>query len=135
VLVAARGLWIGGARIVGGYDCDTRARFEARARTPAAMVSTPNHLEESKFDLTATTDWAGVSVALANAQVDLAWMGPWGYILANADSGVRAIATAKYDGKPIYHEIVVCGPGSRAARARRRSSAASRASRSPTRAR
>ena len=64
-----------------------------------------------EFDLTATTDWAGISVALANKQVDLAWMGPWGYILANADSGVRAIATAKYDGKPIYHAIVVCGPG------------------------
>src|SRR5262247_277536 len=29
------------------------------------------------FDLTATTDWAGISVALANKQVDLAWMGPW----------------------------------------------------------
>ena len=28
------------------------------------------------FDLTATTDWAGISVALANKQVDLAWMGP-----------------------------------------------------------
>jgi phosphonate transport system substrate-binding protein len=63
------------------------------------------------FDLTATTDWAGISVALANKQVDVAWMGPWGYILANDDSGVRAIATAKYDGKPIYHAIVVCGPG------------------------
>jgi phosphonate transport system substrate-binding protein len=63
------------------------------------------------FDLVATTDWAGISVALANKQVDLAWMGPWGYILANDDSGVRAIATAKYDGKPIYHAIVVCKPG------------------------
>jgi len=63
------------------------------------------------FDLIATTDWAGISVALANKQVDVAWMGPWGYILANDDSGVRAIATAKYDGKPIYHAIVVCGPG------------------------
>src|SRR5215468_1180880 len=63
------------------------------------------------FDLTATTDWAGISVALANKQVDLAWMGPWGYILANDDSGAWAIATAKYDGKPIYHAIVVCKPG------------------------
>jgi phosphonate transport system substrate-binding protein len=63
------------------------------------------------FDLTATTDWAGISVALANNQVDLAWMGPWGYILAHDDSGVRAIATAKYQGKPIYHAIVVCRPG------------------------
>ena len=38
-------------------------------------------------------------------------MGPWGYVLANDDSGARAIATAKYDGKPIYHAIVVCKPG------------------------
>lgn len=65
-----------------------------------------------EYDLVATTDWAGISVALANEQVDLAWMGPWGYVLANNDSGVTAIATAKYDGKPIYHAIVVCKPGS-----------------------
>ena len=65
-----------------------------------------------EYELVATTDWAGISVALANEQVDLAWMGPWGYILANNDSGVTAIATAKYDGKPIYHAIVVCKPGS-----------------------
>jgi len=64
------------------------------------------------FDLVATTDWAGISVALANDQVDLAWMGPWGYVLANSDSGVTALATAKYDGKPIYYAIVVCRPGS-----------------------
>ena len=63
------------------------------------------------FELTATTDWAGISVALANGQVDVAWMGPWGYVLAHDDSGARAIATAKYDGKPIYHAIVVCRPG------------------------
>jgi phosphonate transport system substrate-binding protein len=64
------------------------------------------------FDLVATTDWAGIAVALANDQVDVAWMGPWGYILANSDSGATAIATAKYDGKPIYYAIVVCRPGS-----------------------
>ena len=65
-----------------------------------------------EYDLVATTDWAGISVALANEQVDMAWMGPWGYVLANNDSGVTAIATAKYDGKPIYYAIVVCKPGS-----------------------
>jgi phosphonate transport system substrate-binding protein len=64
-----------------------------------------------EYDLVATTDWAGIAVALANDQVDVAWMGPWGYILANNDSGVTAIATAKYDGKPIYHAIVMCRPG------------------------
>jgi len=63
-----------------------------------------------EYDLVATTDWAGVAVALANSQVDLAWMGPWGYVLANDDSGARAIATAKYDGKPIYYAIVIARP-------------------------
>lgn len=63
------------------------------------------------YELVATTDWAGISVALANEQVDLAWMGPWGYVLANNDSGATALATVKYDGKPIYHAIVVARPG------------------------
>ena len=63
-----------------------------------------------EHDLVATTDWAGVAVALANNQVDLAWMGPWGYVLANDDSGATAIATAKYDGKPIYYAIVIARP-------------------------
>ena len=64
----------------------------------------------TQFDLVATTDWAGIAVALANEQVDLAWMGPWGYVLANNDSGVTPLATVKYDGKPIYHAIVVARP-------------------------
>jgi phosphonate transport system substrate-binding protein len=38
-------------------------------------------------------------------------MGPWGYVFANTDSGVTAIATAKYEGNPIYHAIVVREPG------------------------
>jgi phosphonate transport system substrate-binding protein len=65
---------------------------------------------DAPYDLVATTDWAGISVALASSQVDLAWMGPWGYILANDDSGAQAIATAKYDGKPIYYAIVIARP-------------------------
>ena len=64
-----------------------------------------------QYELTATTDWAGIAVALANDQLDLAWMGPWGYVLANAEAGAETIATVKYDGKPIYHAIVVGRPG------------------------
>ncbi|MGQ0678664.1 MAG: phosphate/phosphite/phosphonate ABC transporter substrate-binding protein [Actinomycetota bacterium] len=63
------------------------------------------------YQLQATTDWAGIAVAMANEQVDVAWMGPFGYVLANNDSGAQAIATAKYDDKPIYHAIVVGRPG------------------------
>ncbi|MBW3580303.1 MAG: phosphate/phosphite/phosphonate ABC transporter substrate-binding protein [Actinobacteria bacterium] len=64
------------------------------------------------YQLDATTDWAGIAVALANEQVDLAWMGPFGYVLANNQSGAQAIATVKYDGKPTYHAIVVGPPDS-----------------------
>ncbi len=64
------------------------------------------------YELDATTDWAGIAVALANEQVDLAWMGPFGYVLANNRSRAEAIATVKYDGKPTYHAIVVGPPDS-----------------------
>ena len=63
------------------------------------------------YELSATTDWAGISVAMRNDQLDLAWMGPFGYVLANTEGGAKAIATAKYDEKPIYHAIVVSRPG------------------------
>lgn len=64
------------------------------------------------YELTATTDWAGIAVALANEQVDVAWMGPFGYVLANNNSGAEAIATVEYDGEPTYHAIVVGAPDS-----------------------
>jgi phosphonate transport system substrate-binding protein len=62
------------------------------------------------FDLVATTDWAGMAVAMGSGQLDLAWMGPWGYIIANNSTGCRAVATVKYDDKPIYHAIVIGRP-------------------------
>ena len=63
------------------------------------------------FDLVATTDWAGMAVAMGSGQLDLAWMGPWGYVLAASSTGCTALATVKYDDKPIYHAIIVGKPG------------------------
>ena len=62
------------------------------------------------FDLVATTDWAGMAVAMGSGNLDVAWMGPWGYILAHAASGCQAVATVKYDEKPIYHAIIIARP-------------------------
>lgn len=62
------------------------------------------------YDLVVTNDWAGIAVALATGQADVAWMGPWGYVLANAEGGAQAIATVKYDGRPFYHAIIVGRP-------------------------
>jgi phosphonate transport system substrate-binding protein len=63
-----------------------------------------------EYDLVVTTDWAGIATALANGQADVAWMGPWGYVLANKEGDAQAIATVKYDGKPFYHAIIVGRP-------------------------
>src|SRR5215469_15147475 len=64
----------------------------------------------AEFDLQATTDWAGLAVAMGGEQVDVAWMGPWGYIIANNATGCQAVATVKYDDKPIYYAIVIARP-------------------------
>lgn len=63
-----------------------------------------------EYELSVTTDWAGMAVAMASGNLDLAWMGPWGYIIANNASDCQAIATVKYDDKPVYHSIVVGRP-------------------------
>lgn len=62
------------------------------------------------FELAATTDWAGMAVAMGSGQLDLAWMGPWGYILANNATGCQAVATVKYDEKPTYQAIIIARP-------------------------
>jgi phosphonate transport system substrate-binding protein len=62
------------------------------------------------FELFTTTDWAGMAVAMGSGQLDLAWMGPWGYIIANNSTDCQAIATIKYDEKPIYYAIVIGRP-------------------------
>src|ERR1700747_2480808 len=59
------------------------------------------------YTLEATTDWAGIAVALSSGQVDVAWMGPWGYVIAHNQGAGDAVAAAKYDGKPVYHAIVI----------------------------
>jgi phosphonate transport system substrate-binding protein len=64
-----------------------------------------------EYDLQATTDWAGLATAMANDQADVAWMGPWGYVLANNEGGAQAVAMVKYDGKPVYYAIIVAKPG------------------------
>lgn len=63
------------------------------------------------YDVQVSSDWAGLATALANDQADIAWMGPWGYMLANYAGGAQAIAMVKYDGKPVYHAIIVGKPG------------------------
>jgi phosphonate transport system substrate-binding protein len=66
---------------------------------------------DADFELFATTDWAGMAVAMGAGQLDLAWMGPWGYIIANNSTGCTALATVKYDEKPVYYAVIIGKPG------------------------
>ncbi len=82
---------------------DTRKAYEPFFKHIADALGKP-------YELAVTTDWAGIAVALANKQADIAWMGPWGYVLSHAEGGAQAIATVKYQGKPSYHSIIVARP-------------------------
>ena len=83
---------------------DTRRAYEPFFAALAAAVGRP-------FELTVTTDWAGIAVALATGQVDCAWMGPWGYVLAKDRAGAEALAVVDYQGKPTYHAVIIAQPG------------------------
>jgi phosphonate transport system substrate-binding protein len=63
-----------------------------------------------EFELVTTTDWAGMAVAMGSGQLDVGWMGPWGYIIANSAINCQAVATVKYDDKPIYFAIIIAKP-------------------------
>lgn len=82
---------------------DTRRVYEPFFAFLAQAVGRP-------FELTVTTDWAGIAVALANDQVDCAWMGPWGYVLAKDRAGAEALAVVKYQGRPTYQAIIITRP-------------------------
>ena len=82
---------------------DTKAAYDPLFAWLAGQLGT-------KHELAAVDSWGGISVALGTNQLDLAWMGPFGYVLAHARSGAEAIATVKYDEKPTYHAIVVGRP-------------------------
>ena len=83
---------------------DTRRAFEPFFRHLAERLGRP-------YELVVTNDWAGIAIALANRQADVAWMGPWGYVLAHHQGGAEAIATVKYDGRPFYPAIILARPG------------------------
>jgi phosphonate transport system substrate-binding protein len=42
--------------------------------------------------------------------LDVAWLGPWGYVLAHHNSPeINAIATVKYNGDPVYYSVLLTG--------------------------
>lgn len=82
---------------------DTRRAFEPFFAHLTQVLGRP-------YELTVTTDWAGIAVALGSGQVDCAWMGPWGYVLAKHRARAEALATVLYQGRPTYHAIILARP-------------------------
>jgi phosphonate transport system substrate-binding protein len=81
--------------------------------TIKAYTPTFDHLAKQlgvEYSLVSTTDWAGMAVAMGSGQLDVGWMGPWGYIIANNSTDCTAIATVKYEEKPSYLAIVIAKP-------------------------
>lgn len=68
------------------------------------------------LELQVANDWAGIATALANEQIDVAQMGPWGYVLAKINGGARIINTMLVNGNPTYKAIIVGRPGLAVAR-------------------
>lgn len=62
------------------------------------------------LSLNVANDWAGIATALANEQIDVAQMGPWGYILAHVNGGARIASTMLVSGLPTYKAIIVGRP-------------------------
>ncbi|MFG1464771.1 phosphate/phosphite/phosphonate ABC transporter substrate-binding protein [Xanthobacter sp. DSM 24535] len=63
------------------------------------------------LQLTVANDWAGISIAISSGQIDMAQMGPWGYVLAKINGGVEVINMMLVDGKPYYKGLIVARPG------------------------
>jgi phosphonate transport system substrate-binding protein len=82
---------------------DTRRAFEPFFAHLATALG-------RRHELTVTTDWAGIAVALGSGQADCAWMGPWGYVLAKHRAGAEALAIVTYQGRPTYHAIIIARP-------------------------
>ena len=80
---------------------ETREQFNPLFEKMAAAV-------DAKADVTVTEDWVGISEALRSETLDVAWLGPWGYVLANHNSPeIKAIATVKYNDDPVYYSVLL----------------------------
>ncbi len=63
-------------------------------------------------ELRTVDSWEGLAKSLANGETDIALLGPWGYVLANHQSGAQVVSTILYDGKPEYYSIFITHPQS-----------------------
>lgn len=86
-----------------------------KEKNDATYKPLADHLSKKlqrKIILRTVDSWEGLAKAMGNGEVDLGLLGPWGYVLANNESGAQAVASILYDGKPEYYAIIVTHPKS-----------------------
>ena len=80
---------------------ENRQQFEPLFEELAQQVDLP-------AEVVVTEDWIGISEALRSRTLDVAWLGPWGYVLANHNEpSIEAIATVEYKGEPTYYSVLM----------------------------
>lgn len=80
---------------------ENRRQFEPLFEALAQQVELP-------ADITVADDWVGISEALRSGTLDVAWLGPWGYVLAHHNApSIQAIATVKYKNQPTYYSVLM----------------------------
>ncbi len=80
---------------------ENRQQFEPLFEMLAAEVGLP-------AKTVVTEDWIGLSEALRSGTLDVAWLGPWGYVLAkHNEPSLDAIATVKYKEQPVYYSVLM----------------------------
>ncbi|MBD1874820.1 phosphate/phosphite/phosphonate ABC transporter substrate-binding protein [Nodosilinea sp. FACHB-131] len=80
---------------------ENRKQFEPLFQEVAKQLDLP-------ADVTVADDWIGISEALRSGTLDVAWLGPWGYVLAHHNEpALEAIATVKYKDKPTYYSVLM----------------------------
>lgn len=80
---------------------ENRKQFEPLFNTLAEQVNLP-------AEVTVADDWIGISEALRSRTLDVAWLGPWGYVLAkHNDPSLQAIATVQYKDEPTYYSVLM----------------------------
>jgi phosphonate transport system substrate-binding protein len=84
-------------------QADTRRVWEPLYRRVAERMGLT-------LSINVANDWAGISTAILNEQIDVAQMGPWGYILAHVNGGARIVNTMLVNGLPTYKAIIVGRP-------------------------
>lgn len=84
---------------------ETREQFEPLFEKIAADLGV-----EAK--VVVTEDWIGISEALRAGTLDVAWLGPWGYVLAKHNTpSLEAIATVEYKEQPTYYSLLFARAG------------------------